>query len=134
MKWGFRGYGRHVVINARSETALIKSTFRCSMLERRCLIPASGYYEWLKSGTKKTKYRFFQSNSPIFIAGCWRMEPGATLPSFVILTREATQGLVAFHNRMPVIIPRENADSWLHSSMNAMDSPVLELSYEKACD
>jgi putative SOS response-associated peptidase YedK len=59
------------------------------------------------------------------------MELGAKLPSFVILTREATQELAVFHNRMPVIIPRENADSWLHFSMNAMDSPVLELSYEK---
>ena len=53
MKWGFVGFDGKPMINARSETALEKPMFRQSMLERRCLIPASGYYEWQKTGKAK---------------------------------------------------------------------------------
>ncbi|MDR1730896.1 MAG: SOS response-associated peptidase [Synergistaceae bacterium] len=132
MKWGFAGFDSKPVINARSETALTKPTFRESMLQRRCLIPASGYFEWLKSGRKKNKYKFFQPTSLIFMAGCWRVETGLKLPSFVILTRAATPELNNFHNRMPVIIPRERAESWLQNSPEAMNTPVLELAYREA--
>jgi putative SOS response-associated peptidase YedK len=132
MKWGFAGYDGKSIINARSETALEKPAFRSSMLERRCLVPASGYFEWMKSRKKKTKYQFFRPHSPIFMAGCWRVEPCLNVPSFVILTREATPELMTFHNRMPVIIPQEKAESWLNDGPDVMNTPMLELAYQEA--
>jgi len=64
MKWGFVGFDGKPMINARSETALEKPMFQKAMLERRCLIPASGYYEWQKSGAKKVKHIFRLPSSP----------------------------------------------------------------------
>ena len=71
MKWGFPGFKGRPVINARSETVLEKPMFRAHMLARRCLIPASGYYEWKKEGSKKIKYKFYLSDEPLFFAGLW---------------------------------------------------------------
>ena len=63
MKWGYSGYGNKV-INARSETAFEKPMFRKSMQERRCLLPASGYYEWRRTpsgGKSKQKYALYRA-------------------------------------------------------------------------
>ena len=56
MKWGFPGYSGRPIINARSETALEKPTFKKPMQTGRCLIPASAYYEWKQAGKKKIKH------------------------------------------------------------------------------
>jgi putative SOS response-associated peptidase YedK len=113
MKWGFAAYGDKPVINARSETAFIKPMFRDSMSERRCLIPASGYYEWLKEGDRKIKYRFYIPGKSVCFAGCFQQEKDNPVPSFVILTREAAGGAEAIHNRMPLIIPHSGIELWL---------------------
>lgn len=130
MKWGFTGFNNKPVINARSETAVEKPMFRASMLERRCLIPASGYYEWQKDGRRKTKYRCYIPNETIYLAGCYRPEKNSSLSSFVILTREAVNGLEAIHDRMPVIIPKEHMSTWLNKTSSAMDHAVEELIFE----
>lgn len=115
MKWGYAGNGNRV-INARSETAFQKPMFRKSLQERRCLIPASGYYEWKRthSGAKtKQKFAFYRPDQPLLMAGLWRLEQGGDLPVFVILTREAGPEIADIHDRMPVILPDYTVTPWL---------------------
>lgn len=115
MKWGYSGY-KNRVINARSETAFEKPMFRRSLLERRCLIPASGYYEWKRtqSGAKsKQKYALYLPGKPLFMAGVWREEQNETLPVFVILTKEASPAIAEIHDRMPVILPEGIQREWV---------------------
>lgn len=117
MKWGYTGCGNRV-INARSETASEKPMFRGSMAARRCLVPASGYYEWQRteSGAKtRSKYAFFRPGQPLYMAGLWREEKGEPLPLFVILTRAAAPELAGIHDRMPVILPDTQIAAWLMS-------------------
>lgn len=113
MKWGFSGFDGRPVINARSETALTKPMFREPMLTQRCLIPASGYYEWKRADGKKIKHRIYIPGGPIYMAGCFRQEKGRPCASFVILTKAASGGAETIHDRMPVIIPKAHADGWL---------------------
>lgn len=131
MKWGFSDFHGRPIINARSETVLEKPMFQASVMERRCLIPASGYYEWQREGSKKIKYQFFVPNVPIYFAGCWRQEKGNPFRTFVILTRPAVGALEVIHDRMPVIIPQRHMRTWLHDSIDAMAEAVTELSFEK---
>ena len=130
MKWGFVSYDKKTIINARSETALQKPMFKRAMQESRCLIPASGYYEWKRGEDKKIKYKIYKPGGPIYFAGCYRLEKGSPLRTFVILTRPAVNGLEDIHDRMPVIIPRVYMESWLSESPDALESAVVDLSFE----
>ena len=133
MAWGFRLPKGRPVINARSETALEKPMFKDALLMRRCLIPASGYYEWLAEGKKKTRYRLFLPERPMYLAGCWRLDRDKGYNSFVILTQPAHRSIEAIHHRMPVIIHADHAKDWLshnpdslHKAMEIMGAPVAE--------
>jgi putative SOS response-associated peptidase YedK len=142
MKWGFEFTNRDgkktQIINARSETALEKPLFRTAMVERRCVIPATGYYEWKPEPgkTRKTKYAFFlPDNAPIYFAGCYRKEKDVPVESFVLLTRAPTAELARFHDRMPVIFTKEQADAWLGADANLtelIDGSVTGFAYEEA--
>ena len=118
MQWGFTKFdGKGQIINARSETALEKPMFRKPMLERRCLIPATNYFEWQKVETKKIKHALKDPQSQlIYMAGIYRYEADKPLPVFVILTRDAAPGIRYIHDRMPVILPREARDAWVSDS------------------
>ena len=131
MKWGFIAYNGKPVINARSETALEKPMFKNSMLERRCLIPASGYYEWQRNGARKTKYQCFVPNRFMYFAGCWRQEKNSPLNTFVILTRPAAASVEAIHDRMPVIIPQERSGDWLNHNLDVIQEAVTKLMYKQ---
>jgi putative SOS response-associated peptidase YedK len=131
MKWGFIGFGGRPVINARSETALEKPLFKASMLERRCLIPASGYYEWRKAGSAKVKYQLYSPSGPMYFAGCYRQEKLSQAYSFVILARQAASGIEAIHDRMPVIIPRERIQTWFGEQPHGIDYAISELAYKE---
>ncbi len=100
-KWGFQMFNRKgVLINARTETVTDKKTFRKSFLERRCLIPASGFYEW---DIDKNKYYFDSSDSKtLFLGGFYRNEDG--VDKFIILTKPSTPPVDKYHNRIPVIV------------------------------
>ncbi len=132
MNWGFKAYTGRLIINARSETALEKPMFSRAMRDHRCLLPASGYYEWANLGGRKERYAFFLPQSPLFLAGCYREDKASPFPSFVILTREAAPGFSHIHNRMPVIIPQERITDWLTDNWSAMEDPLLDLLYEKS--
>jgi len=131
MTWGFALEGKsQPVFNAREETALERPMFSEAMLRRRCLIPATKYYEWKKEGKKKMKYYFqLPGQGIMYLAGCWRMERSARLPSCVILTRDAAGDLGSIHPRMPVIIPPERVDEWLTESTAPMKQPTLWLDF-----
>ena len=131
MKWGFVSYNGKPVINARSETAAEKPMFKQAMQERRCLIPAGGYFEWQKSGAKRIKYRFHIPGSPLYFAGCYRQEKNSPGCNFVILTRQAPSGIDAIHDRMPVIIPHDRINAWLYHGPDAMKDSITELSFSR---
>ncbi|MEL7603385.1 MAG: SOS response-associated peptidase [Bacillota bacterium] len=120
MRWGFaRNDGKGCIINARSETAAQKAMFQRALREGRCLIPASNYFEWeaLPDG-KKRKYAIFSGEPVLYMAGLYRQEPGAELPAFVVLTKEAERGISFLHDRMPVILTRAEQLSWLNGELD----------------
>lgn len=99
-KWGFERFdGKGVLINARAETVTQLKTFRKSFLERRCLIPANGFYEWDRD---KNKFYFKRTDGGLlFLCGFYRVEERET--RFMILTKNATPPVSAHHDRIPVI-------------------------------
>lgn len=104
------------MINAKAETVFKKPAFRASMKNKRCLIPASGFYEWEKKGKDKQPYFFQPKNGELFaFAGLWdRWEgPEETIVSCTILTTEANDTVKPLHDRMPVIIKTGNHALWL---------------------
>jgi putative SOS response-associated peptidase YedK len=112
--------GQSHAINARSESIHEKPTFRGAFRTSRCLIPATGYYEWATSlGKYSPKQPFYitsESGSPLSIAGIWsswRSENGEEIQSASIITREAVGELATIHSRMPVFMPRDRWQEWL---------------------
>lgn len=135
MQWGFR-MDKRLIINARSETAAQKPTFRASMKERRCVIPVSAYFEWDHRCKPLVKYRFEHPGSPVmYLAGLYRLEEAAPLPAFTILTRDAAQDIACFHDRMPVILPPQMVDDWLQPAVDphaVMNSAIQQLHWQLA--
>lgn len=117
MKWGYEvSFRKGLLINARSETILEKKTFKKDFLERRCIVPASGFYEWDK---EKNKYIFqAQDDEALYIAGVFRQHENAS--EYVILTKEPVEPVAAIHDRMPVIVPHSKAEEWLYDDNAAM--------------
>jgi putative SOS response-associated peptidase YedK len=104
-------------INARAETLSEKPMF-APLLERgRCLVPASGFYEWKKEGTRKIPFYFHLPESPLFafagLCDFWKSPDGTLLSTYTIITCEPNDVLADVHNRMPVILARENEERWL---------------------
>ena len=109
-------------INARSESIFEKPTFRQAFRSTRCLIPASGYYEWATSlGEFPPKQPFYithRADPFLSIAGIWSTwisDQGQTIQSASIITREAVGELAKIHSRMPVFMPRDRWQAWLDS-------------------
>ncbi|MFI5494706.1 SOS response-associated peptidase [Actinoplanes sp. NPDC051859] len=101
------------MINARSETVATSSAFASSFQRRRCLVPADGWFEWVKTGKQKQAYFMTpRDGSVLAFAGIWTMWRGETLTCSV-LTTAALGGLTAVHDRMPLILPRERWAPWL---------------------
>ncbi|MGI5971703.1 MAG: SOS response-associated peptidase [Oscillospiraceae bacterium] len=135
MKWGFsRWDGKGRIINARLETAGERPMFRQHFISRRCLIPASRYFEWRRDQGKKQKYAIGQKGA-IYMAGLYAFEEGSRLPLFVILTRPADICVSFIHDRMPVIVGRDMMRPWIEGEAGAGDilgSPAAELIISEA--
>ncbi|HEY8562294.1 MAG TPA: SOS response-associated peptidase [Pyrinomonadaceae bacterium] len=107
------------LINARAETLAEKPSFKNAYAKRRCIIPASGFYEWAKKGDgKKQPFYFYLKDKPVFgFAGLWEewtdRETGELLETCTIITTEANACLEPVHDRMPVILKPEDYDQWL---------------------
>ena len=126
MRWGFRIPGRSLVVNARTETAAVRPTFRDSWRQHRCVIPASWYFEWehLDAPGGKTKIgdKFaIQPNgqSVTWLCGLYRIEDG--FPAFTVLTREPSDDVRRIHDRMPLILPEEMTDAWISPEQKPED-------------
>ena len=109
-------------INARSESVHEKATFRSAFSARRCLIPASGYYEWATElGPYSSKQPFFiQGEGLIAFAGIWdrwRAPDGSLLESAAIITRPAVDFLATVHHRMPTFLPPDRWERWLDPTL-----------------
>jgi len=112
-------------INARSETASTKPAFSDPLKFRRCLIPADGFYEWKRALGSKQPYCFEVGNGEMFaFAGLWdrwRSANGDWIRSCSILTTTPNAVTSAVHDRMPVILDRDDYDVWLDPGMNNGD-------------
>ena len=125
MQWGFNHPKRGMLVfNTRMETAPEKDLFVTSVDDRRCLIPASCYYEWKKiDRNKKERYAFYTENhEPLYLAGLYiRTSDEQRLPCFSILTQDAEKSIKEIHPRMPVIVPYSRAEEWLSPDTNFHD-------------
>jgi putative SOS response-associated peptidase YedK len=105
------------MINARSETAPEKPSFRRAFRERRCLIPADGFYEWKRmNGSKQPYYIHMKEGRPFAFAGLWESwkdNGGPEIRSCAILTTKPNALAGEIHDRMPVILPAGSYDAWL---------------------
>ena len=124
MVWGFTlPRSSSPLVNARVESASTKPTFKESWERRRCIIPASYYFEWehlinAATGKAKTgdKYMIQPKGSEItWLAGLYRIEEmsGIQVPVFTVLTREPSEDIRFIHDRMPAILPREVVEEWI---------------------
>jgi putative SOS response-associated peptidase YedK len=118
-------------INARVETAAEKPVFRGAWKSRRCLIPASGFYEWrevpIAGKSKPTKQPFYISRKdslPLTFAGLWERWGPDKLLTCTILTTDAADGIRDLHNRMPVMLAREGFEPWLGGENPAIDPTI----------
>lgn len=114
-------------INARSETAATKPSFRTAFKKRRCLILADGFYEWKReAGQKQPMFITLPDGSPFAFAGLWEIWDKEETPyrSCIILTRDASESVMQIHNRMPVILKPDAYDPWL--SQDNQDVKLLQ--------
>lgn len=113
------------IINARSETAAEKPSFRGALRHKRCLIPASGFYEWTGAKGAKQPYSIqLKSGAPMALAGLydhWLGADGSELETMAILTTAANASMAAIHDRMPVLIAPEQFDRWLDCRAGTAD-------------
>lgn len=105
------------MINARSETAADKPSFRKALASRRCLVPTDGFFEWVKTVEGKQPYHIrFIDRRPFALGGLWErwhQPSGEALDSFTILTTTPNSVAAPIHARMPVILASETWDEWL---------------------
>jgi len=114
------------MINARSETAATKPAFRDPLRFRRCLIPADGFYEWRRTGATKQPFCFEINEGDLFaFAGLWdgwRDPSGQWLKSCSILTTTPNAVTAPIHDRMPVILKKDDYDLWLDPGMTSVEA------------
>jgi putative SOS response-associated peptidase YedK len=120
------------MINARAETVDSKPAFRAAFRRRRCIVPASGFYEWQARETGKAPMFIHLNDRDVFgIAGLWevwRSPEGEEQRTYTILTTDANTFMTPIHNRMPVILRREDYSLWLAPGEVPADDlkPLLE--------
>ena len=110
------------MINARSETVQEKPSFKQALQARRCIIPVSGFYEWEKSGRDRIPhYIHLRGGDVMSLAGLWerwKSPEGMELQTCTILTTSANSLIKKLHDRMPVILHREEFGLWLHKDID----------------
>lgn len=113
-KWGFPKFtDSGVILNARADTVFEKRTFKDSIISRRCIIPASGFFEWNK--IKEKVYFTPKSKKIMYMAGIYNIFENET--RFVILTTKANTSVKEVHDRMPLLLNENQIDEWIFESM-----------------
>ena len=116
LTWGFQG-PKSLIINARAETLPERPMFRGSFQDRRCIIPASAFFEWSED---KRKYLFtLPDGSALYMAGLYEEHKGVS--RFTIITTEANASVRDIHHRMPVVLQREAIKPWLFDGSAAKE-------------
>jgi putative SOS response-associated peptidase YedK len=120
-------------INARAETVATSTVFRGPFKSRRCLVPASGFYEWKQAGQGKQPYCIRLRGGELFaFAGLydtWHDADGSELHSFTIITTAPNPLVAPIHNRMPVILRRDDEAAWLEQETDPADLQRLLVAY-----
>lgn len=121
-KWGLNSYyDKRPLINARGETVDEKKTFKKLFLENRCIIPATGFFEWKTESNKKTKFHICPKDKEVFgMAGLYKFYAGIDgepIMHCAIITIAANEEMLSIHERMPVILSKEDETTWLNSSI-----------------
>ena len=115
--WSKESKTKHLLINARAEGIETKPSFRGPVRHRRCIVPASGFYEWHRQGAGKQPYFVRPAADEVFaLAGIWdRWEEnqGGIIESVAIITTSANELMQPIHDRMPVILGKENVAAWI---------------------
>ena len=122
VRWGIPvHWQKQPLINARAESAAFKPTFRTMFQRQRCLLPATGFFEWKAEGKKKVRHEFrFPGRGMVSFAGLWDAASGS--PGVVILTTAPNPVVAEVHDRMPVVVTPDRYRAWLD-----WDTPVPEL-------
>lgn len=129
------GRPSYATINARSDRVQTAPTFREPFRNRRCLVPATGWYEWQKITAKTKKPFHFQPKATPFAFGgvydVWKGDGGKSVVSFSIVTTEAAPSTKAYHHRMPLVLNEDEFDDWMRgppelaaTMMNPYDGPI----------
>lgn len=117
--WSKTGPSAGGLINARSETVTTKPSFRGAARYRRAVVPASGYFEWVKQpdGSKQAFYLSPDDGAPLYFAGLYEKWGPDSILTATILTREAPDHLAVIHPRTPVVLARDLVDAWLEPDL-----------------
>lgn len=118
VEWGFKpkwGDAKSkLIINARCETVHQKNTFKTAFKERRCVIIANGWYEWLRTDKVKQPYYFSRSDSRLLaFAGILGSKKEGEVQRAIVLTRPAPQRLAFVHPRAPLLLTRQQVGAWI---------------------
>ena len=122
MQWGYiptsiKDTAHETRINTRTETLKLNPAYLDLLHHNRCIIPASGFYEWDKSQKVRTPYYFYSKQADFLsFAGIWQsrsLPDGRKFKAFTIITTEADPEISRIHNRMPLILSHEEVDVWL---------------------
>ena len=115
--WSKEPGGKRPLINARAEGIEAKPSFRGPVRHRRCIVPASGFYEWGRQGTGKQPYCVRPAAAEVFaLAGIWdhwEGKQGEVIESVAIITTSANELMQPIHDRMPVILGKEDVAAWI---------------------
>lgn len=121
-RWGIKpSWATNQLINAKYETVTDKQTFTKAFAHHRCIVPCTGFYEWMKTSKGKVKVWFHhREGGALYMGAFWY--PGET-PELVTLTRDAPIEHMHIHNRFPVFINPAQASTWL--SAHPLDAQIM---------
>ena len=115
--WSKETGGKRPLINARAEGIEAKPSFRGPVRNRRCIVPASGFYEWRREGAGKQPFFVRPAAAEVFaLAGIWdhwEGKQGVVIESVAIITTSANELMQPIHDRMPAILEKEEATAWI---------------------
>jgi putative SOS response-associated peptidase YedK len=131
--WAKEASVGHKMINARAESIAEKPSFRGAFRSRRCLIPASGFYEWKQEGRVKVPHYIRLASGRTFtfagIHESWTSPAGTEVSTCAIITTGPNEVMKQIHNRMPVILSDSNHDRWLEPDLKPEDAQALLAPY-----
>jgi putative SOS response-associated peptidase YedK len=121
---GSGGKPRPPLLNVRTD-GMRKGQFRKHLKERRCVIPAEGFYEWRNEGGKQPYYFSRKDGKPLMLAGIWEIAEykGDSRIAFAILTNDPNELVASYHDRMPLALADDKVATWLDLSQ---ESPLSQ--------